>query len=265
MIIPIVKANGNQNSFILIEKTFSDLKLNTEEIINLCKIDKEIVDGFVTIEKINSQNFKVDYFNNDGTWETLCINSLRCVGLLLFKKYNLISFIAQCGDGNHLVEIINQNNVRVSMNSPEYRSKEIEIDGIRGFYIFAGAKHFVINYKHDWPSNSRLEKIAKKIRYNKVFKNGINVNFYKNNDNNIDVITYEKGIEKIMPSCASGSFACAYHHIFHNNLKNKDIYITNVVGELFAYIDLSKSEFFISGPAEIEYEKELKFELGKKL
>ena len=265
MKLPVVKANGNQNSFILIEKPFSDFKLNTQEIINLCKIDNKIVDGLIIIEKINFENFQVDYFNNDGSWETLCINSLRCVGLMVLKKYNLKNFIAQCGDGNHLVEIIDQNNVRVSMNPPVYRSKEIEIDGIKGFYIFAGAKHFVINYKHEWPSNSRLEKIAKKIRYNKIFKNGINVNFYKNNDNNIDVITYEKGIEKIMPSCASGSFACAYHHIFHNNLKNKDIYITNVVGELFAYIDLIKNKFFMSGPAEIEYEKELKFELGKKL
>ena len=265
MKLPIVKANGNQNSFILIEKTFSDLNLNIENIINLCKIDNQIVDGLVTIKKINSKKFKVDYFNNDGTWETLCINSLRCVGLLLLKKYNLKRCIAQCGDGNHLVEIINNNNVRVSMNPPEYRSEEIEIDGIRGFYIFTGAKHFVINYKNEWPSITSLEKIAKKIRYNKIFKNGVNVNFYKNNKNNIDVITYEKGIEKIMPSCASGSFACAYHHIFNNNLKNKDIYITNIVGELFAYIDLTKGEFFMSGPAEIEYEKELKFELGKKL
>jgi len=265
MIIPIVKANGNQNSFILIEKTFSDLNLNIEEIINLYKIYNEIVDGFVIIEKINSQNFRIDYFNNDGTWETLCINSLRCVGLLLFKKYNIKRFIAQCGDGNHLVEIINHNNIRVSMNSPEYRSKEIEIDGIRGFYIFVGAKHFVINYKDEWPSIKILENIAKKIRYNKIFENGINVNFYKNDKDNIDVITYEKGIEKIMSSCASGSFACAYHHIFNNNLKNKDIYITNIVGELFAYIDLVKGEFFMSGPAEIEYEKELKFELGNKL
>ena len=160
---------------------------------------------------------------------------------------------------------INHNNIRVSMNSPEYRSKEIEIDGIRGFYIFVGAKHFVINYKDEWPSIKILENIAKKIRYNKIFENGINVNFYKNDKDNIDVITYEKGIEKIMSSCASGSFACAYHHIFNNNLKNKDIYITNIVGELFAYIDLVKGEFFMSGPAEIEYEKELKFELGNKL
>ena len=46
--------------------------------------------------------------------------------------------------------------------------------------------------------NEELKTIAQKIRYDKYFSEGVNVNFFKYNNNNLDVITYEKGIEKIL-------------------------------------------------------------------
>ena len=54
------------------------------------------------------------------------------------------------------------------------------------------------------------------------FKNGTNVNFYKIiNRQTIQVKTYEKGVEKIMQSCGSGSYACAYDYSKKNNIKGK--------------------------------------------
>ena len=260
MIIPIAKANGNLNSFIIIDKKFiSSLELNKSNIIKLCKTNNYITDGLVIIEKNNKINYKVDYYNNDGSWETLCVNSLRCVGLLLAKKYNSSNFTLNCGDGLHNIFVNNKNDIKVSMNKPKYKTDKIQIENYNGFYLFSGAKHFVINYKNNWPSNDILKEIAQKIRYNNYFNNGVNVNFFKINNKNLDVITYEKGIEKIMPSCASGSFACAYHCIFNNKIKNKDIYINNPSGELFVQIDIENNVYNISGSAEIEYESEILF------
>ena len=102
-------------------------------------------------------------------------------------------------------------------------------------------------------------EIAEKIRFDNYFIDGINVNFFKVNNENLDVITYEKGIEKIMSSCASGSYACAYHYIFSNKLKKKDIYINNPSGGLFVHIDVKNNIYNISGSAKIEYESEILF------
>ena len=53
-----------------------------------------------------------------------------------------------------------------------------------GNAIDSGAKHFVIAYDKDWPNNNKLEKLSKKIRYNKeLFPNGINIDFYKITEN----------------------------------------------------------------------------------
>ena len=262
MRIPVIKANGNNNSFIIIDKSNlnSDFKITKTNIKKLClENNNKITDGLVIIENIAKQKYNIDYYNNDGSWETLCVNSLRCIGLLIFNKYNLNKFVVNCGDGEHKIHIKSSKDIQVSMNKPEYRSDEIQIGGYKGYYLFSGAKHFVINYKDNWPSNDTLMEIARKIRFNKYFSKGVNVNFFKINNRDLDVITYEKGIEKIMPSCASGSYACAYHYIFSNKIKKKDIYINNPSGGLFIQIDVENSNYNISGSAEIEYESEILF------
>ena len=56
-----------------------------------------------------------------------------------------------------------------------------------------------------------VKDLGSKIRYDKEFEpRGINVNFYEEvlNSHEIDVKTYEKGVEDLMMSCGSGSVAC---------------------------------------------------------
>ena len=78
------------------------------------------------------------------------------------------------------------------------------------------------NYKGDWNNDNTINQM-KEIRFNDLFKpHGVNVNYYKVINNNcIEVKTYEKGIEKIMDSCASGSYACAFDYSFKNNIYKK--------------------------------------------
>ena len=41
------------------------------------------------------------------------------------------------------------------------KSKELSIEGINGFYIDSGAKHFVSEQKNIWPSNLELTEVCK--------------------------------------------------------------------------------------------------------
>ena len=88
MIIPAVKANGNLNSFIIIDKkNISNLELTESNIKKISISYKDsYIDGIVIIKKISQINYKVDYYNNDGTWETMCVNGARCVAMLLNQK-----------------------------------------------------------------------------------------------------------------------------------------------------------------------------------
>ena len=215
MKVKVTKVNGNNNDFVLLLKKDipKNLLSDTENIKILCKTKKKrLVDGLLVLKYIDCNKSFLDYYNNDGTWETLCVNGIRCAALFIYKKYNKNSLKIQCGDGEHRVEIINDK-ISVSMREPKYITNQIQIEGIKGYFINSGAKHFITEIDGDWPSINELIFKAKKIRFNtKYFPNGVNVNFFKIiNEDTLEITTYEKGIENIVKSCASGSYACAYH------------------------------------------------------
>ena len=66
----------------------------------------------------------MDYYNNDGSWETMCANGARCAVLYMHRRgfiHNKTAFCA--GDGPHNAEIIDTNHIRLRMKSPKSRSE----------------------------------------------------------------------------------------------------------------------------------------------
>ena len=213
MLLPFTKAHGTGNNFIILYlPECPNIDLNKTIIQKLCHNNFGIgADGLITINQHHEYDYKLDYYNNDGTWETMCANGARCAGMLMYNKIIIIkqsSFIA--GDGEHKLNILDDANVAITVFPPHYTSDEIHVENLSGFSINSGAKHFVVEINHD--NNLDLESIGRKIRCSQHFPNGTNVNFTQHLDNNIlRVITYEKGVEKIMQSCGTGSVAAAYH------------------------------------------------------
>jgi len=262
MKVKVTKVNGNNNDFVLLLKKDipKNLLSDTENIKILCKTKKKrLVDGLLVLKYIDCNKSFLDYYNNDGTWETLCVNGIRCAALFIYKKYNKNSLIIQCGDGEHRVEIINDK-ISVSMREPQYITNQIQIEGIKGYFINSGAKHFITEIRGKWPSINELTSKAKIIRFNtKYFPDGVNVNFFKMIDKDaLEVVTYEKGIENIVESCASGSYACAYH--IGKNISTKNFTIINSGGNLHINFSNDFKKNYIIGNAQIEksYFKKIK-------
>jgi|TARA_B100001029_G_C15031007_1_gene436947 diaminopimelate epimerase len=254
MKIKITKTNANGNSFIIINSLKNNetfLKNKHKIIIDICR--KYSTDGLIILK--TKPDIIMDYYNNDGSWETLCVNGIICSSIFLNNQKSIETISMKCGDGIHEISKIN-NQYKVSMPNPKYKSKELQVAGKKGFYIDSGAKHFVIEQKKIWPDDLKLTETCKKIRYNKaLFPDGINVNFFKiKNETTIEVKTYEKGIESLMQSCSSGSFACAYHY-FKKNLNIKDITIINPGGNYLCSFNINNENNYIKSSGIIEYEK----------
>ena len=249
MLLPFTKAHGTGNSFIIIYLPECPyLKLNEKIIKTLCKSNSTpSIDGLLTLEQDDKYDFKMDYYNNDGTWETMCVNGARCAGLLLYEKKHSC-FIS--GDGPHEMIIHDENNIELTIFPPEYTSNEITIDGLSGFSVNSGAKHFVIEVDAD--CNIDWEAVGKKIRFSNNFApHGTNVNFVKKISSKIlEVITYEKGVEQIMESCGSGSVAAAYHMQKKYNLDN-NLTINVKGGILTIKTDENWKNVWLQGPAKL--------------
>ncbi len=271
MKIPYYECNSNGNTFIILYPFSVSKVLSPKFIQEICKsYGSEKVDGLILIRNKNKL-FSIDYYNNDGSWETFCLNGTVCSSkILLENKINIKKIIT--GSGKCNINFLKNNKIKIELNNPytmkfdknnlKWRNSHLVfesylIDHFECFYIYSGAKHIVIKSRDDilFNDNELLEKKLKKIRYNKLFlPDGVNVNIYKIiNNNTIQVKTYEKGVESMMKSCSSGSLACAFHH--YHNLKSKAIKIINDGGESEIFFKNNKSEFISNG--NIKYKGEL--------
>ncbi|PQJ72517.1 diaminopimelate epimerase [Polaribacter butkevichii] len=203
MKIEFYKYQGTGNDFVMIDnrtKTFP--KENISIISKLCDRHFGVgADGVILIENDTDFDFKMIYFNADGS-QTFCGNGGRCA--VAFAKYLEIitdktRFIAV--DGPHLAEI---NNGIISL-------KMIDVDEItvkeNSVFAYTGTQHHV-ELVADLDQFPVFNK-GKEIRYS-YSDPGSNVNFVQQiNDTTFRVRTYEKGVEDETLACGTGVTAVA--------------------------------------------------------
>jgi len=256
MKIKVTKADGTGNNFVIIyDNNNHDLIKTSDFIQKICSKKFGFnTDGMLLLSDHDTYDYKMDYFNNDGSWETMCANGARCAALFMFQKKIVskkISFLA--GDGQHKIKIKDQNNIQLSMIQPSFKSEEIITQQYTGRYVDSGAKHFAIIVSHITPE--QVKKDGKKIRNDEIFKpEGINVNFMKIiNEHHIEVLTYEKGIENMVLSCGSGSVASAYY-AYQKNLIQTPLHISVPGGDLKLIFNDTWDEVWLNGPAKLSPE-----------
>jgi len=257
--IPFYKGHGTGNDFVIFLKNecFQDIS-NPSFIEKICNRRMGIgADGVIIISDISSNYFKMDYYNSDGSWETFCANGSRCVGKLLSQK-RLIEKKANftAGDGEHQLKFDDSGDIWIKMKSPSFVTDEISLFGFSGKHVDSGAKHFAC--KTENLSNELVQEFGPKIRFSEEFSpDGLNVNFVKwISENEIEVITYEKGIEKVMLSCGSGAVATAY---YLNNFKqlSSPLKINVPGGELNLKFNKFWDDVWLGGPAVILFKSEI--------
>ena len=209
MNLEFYKYQGTGNDFVMIDnrlKTFP--KENTNVISQIADRHFGIgADGIILIENDDKYDFKMIYFNADGS-QTFCGNGGRCA-VAFAKQLGIIesrtNFIAV--DGEHFAEI--KNNI-VSL-------KMIDVDEIiikeKAVFAYTGTQHHVelVESLDNYP----VFENGKKIRYSYADP-GSNVNFVQQiNENTFRVRTYEKGVEDETLACGTGvtAVAIAMHKI----------------------------------------------------
>lgn len=203
MNLEFYKYQGTGNHFIMIDNRIAIFpKENKNLISQLCDRNFGVgADGIILIENDTSFDFKIIYFNADGS-QTFCGNGGRCA--VAFAKYlKLITsettFIAV--DGVHFAAI---KNGIVSLKMIDVSEIKVQENSV---FLYTGTQHHVelVDNLEDFPV---FEK-GKKIR-NSYDTPGSNVNFVAQIDNaTFRVRTYEKGVEDETFACGTGVTAVA--------------------------------------------------------
>jgi diaminopimelate epimerase len=157
--------------------------------------------------------------------------------------------VFETGSGVHVCEILSDDRVKMGLKIPNYKSEHLSVGGCMGFFIDSGARHFVVESEN--LNDDYVLEMGRKIRYASEFKpDGINVNFYREDLNgNVEIKTYEKGVEQVMLSCASGSAAVVFH-LSKINVICSPVTTCSPGGNLIYTFDDGWSDFLSEGPAE---------------
>jgi len=224
------KMSGAGNDFIFFDKDRNpEFSISPEKIKKLCDRRNGIgADGVIEINNQNGYDFKMSYYNADGSTGTLCANGARCA--IWFAQNTLrlrngkAKFIS--GDIEYSGEVINEEIIKFNLNSPSKIKYNFKIKAfgqlIKSNYADTGSPHVVINISdiQKNPSDPKLlfeditdlpvYQIGREIRYSPDFAPaGTNVNFIKVLNNEILIRTYERGVEDETLACGTGSVAAA--------------------------------------------------------
>ena len=259
--IPFIKAHGTGNDFVIFEADLCpEIIRNPAFIQRVCHRRKGIGgDGVLIISPPRQAgiDFHLDYHNADGSWETFCGNGRRCAVRVFAQRHERSGQITfEAGDGVHTAEAHPDGHVGVQIIAPRHINDMLELHGFQGQQVDSGAPHFVTEVPE--ATLELATEIGPRIRWADVFlPRGVNVNFFQRLDEHtIRVITYEKGVEDVVLSCASGSTASAYQAARAGNMTSP-IRVLNPGGELVVDFDPDWQQVTITGPVVLVYESQL--------
>ena len=248
------KYQGTGNDFVMVDnRTKIFPKQNTDKISQICDRNFGIgADGIILIENDTESDFKMIYFNADGS-ETFCGNGGRCAVAfakqlgLVENKTNFTAF-----DGTHYAEI--ENNI-VSLQMIDVDDVQVKENSV---FAFTGTQHHV--QLVDSLDNYPVFENGKKIRYS--YENpGSNVNFVEQiNNTTFKVRTYEKGVENETLACGTGVTAVAIAMHKTNKPKSNLISLPVEGGNLevsFTEENGLYKNVFLKGPATFVFSGEI--------
>ena len=228
--IIFTKMSGAGNDFIfIVERENTKITFSTNLIKIWCNSKTGVgADGLILIKDKNGFDFEMQYFNADGTTNTLCGNGARCAIKFANDTNRLSSvnarFLSNGITYNGLV--IEDELIRFDFNPPEKIKTNFKVKAsnqlITANYADTGSPHVVIKINdvledphipfsnYDQLMEFPVFDIGKEIRNLPEFApGGTNVNFIKIVSDSVLIRTFERGVENETLACGTGSVASA--------------------------------------------------------
>ena len=252
MITNFYKYQGCGNDFVIVDNRNSEYNFDQKKINFICDRRFGIgADGFMMVEKSDNYDFKMRYYNSDGSESTMCGNGGRCI--VAFAKFiNVFSgseTTFEAIDGMHKA-IIEEDIVDLKMINVSGVNRYSDND----YFLDTGSPHH-IEIVDDIKLLDVFNK-GKEIRHSKRYQpGGTNVNFIKINNDVVEIATFERGVEDETLACGTGSVAGA---IVASHITNKNCYkVITKGGELEVRFTKESEENYsnvwLKGPAKLVF------------
>ena len=168
-------------------------------------------DGLMLLESGEDYDFRMTYFNSDGSGGMMCGNGGRCI-VAFAADLGITHFDFFAADGFHSAEIVESEGkskvVRLKMKDVSGIVRYETLSGVqvpsKGSFLDTGTRHYV-RFVDDLDEYDIVSE-GREIRYNapELQPIGANVNFVQPVSGALKVRTYEKGVEDETYACGTG-------------------------------------------------------------
>ena len=260
------KMNGAGNDFIIIDNRVEKISHDKLPQVakTLCERHLSIgADGFMVVEASAKADYRMIFFNSDGSVGEMCGNGARCIARYGYEN-KLAGDVQRVETDSGVVvgHRIEKRLYKVRLNDVTLlERRDLDVDGklYECTYVELGTPglpHAVVpidglvDYPHD-----KLFELGRKMRYHKAFPKGANVNFYEIVEkDHVTVRTWERGVEDFTYACGTGSGSVATVLTLAGKASGRNVKIDMPGGQLI--IDVERTgehidNLYLTGPTNI--------------
>ena len=201
--------SGAGNDFMVIDAR--GLQLDFPKLaVELCS--RTHADGFMALDNSEIADFKLHFYNSDGTRGEMCGNGARCIcrfayDLGIAREAMVVETDAGLVPGWHLA----QDRYRLEMNKPSVFDPARK-QGVAYVELGdPGIPHGIVEVPGlSWEQADELQDMARALRHDSAFPKGANINLYTRlSEDTVRVLTFERGVEDYTLACGTGCTSVA--------------------------------------------------------
>ncbi len=259
--IPFHKYSATGNDFVLIDDRDGLFPVENRELLQkICARRTGVgADGIILLQTSEKYDFRMRHFNPDAGEAEMCGNGARSLIRFAFRlgliedktRFESMFFVHE---GR-----IDNGEIKIKMNTPRNLEPRKEAGAPSGFeaggYVEIGVPHYVL-FLEDVQSLD-VAQLGSGFAHHPVFPKGTNVDFVEiQNEHELKMRTFERGVEAETLSCGTGATAGA---IIANLLGKVTAPVTVQVpgGTLKIDFDTEYENIWLSGPVDEIYRGEL--------
>ncbi len=215
MTIDFWKMHGAGNDFILVDDRDGSFPVDDNDWIASIGIRRIGVgcEGIILIQPSDKADFRMRFFNPDGTEVEMCGNGARCVSRLAFEIGAAPQSMTIDTVAGILTAECMDDQIRLGMTPPKdwLLDQSLELNGnvLQYGFVNSGVPHAVVEMED--LDDFDIKAIGSGIRYHDAFAPaGTNANFISvTGSDSLLVRTYERGVEDETLACGTGIVASA--------------------------------------------------------
>jgi len=260
--------NGAGNDFIVLNNLEERIPAERfpEIARTLCERHMSIgADGLMVVEApTQGGDYKMLFFNSDGTVGEMCGNGARCICRYGYENglagdVQTVETTAGIVTGHR----IDQRLYRIRLNDPTTIKLDapVEVDGVKYNCSYVelgdpGLPHAVVPYADLRSADeNELRELGRAIRWHSSFPKGANVNFYEiTGEDEVFERTFERGVEDFTYACGTGTGSLVTVLTLQGKVTGRGVNVAMTGGTLI--VDVARegsaiTDLYLTGPTNI--------------